>query len=85
MMAASRPDKGVEGTGGGRGPALDHSAVQAISRLAGVELTSERLAELMTQADAHFGLLEVVSGLDPGESEPAGEFRLDRLEDGRNG
>jgi hypothetical protein len=53
--------------------------------LAGVQLSSERLEALMTQAKAHFKLMEVVARLDPGDAEPAGEFRLVRQEARRDG
>ena len=84
-MSAEEVGGGARNAEAGRDDEPSRSAVQAMCGLAGVQLSSERLEALMTQAKAHFELMEVVARLDPGDAEPAGEFRLVRQEARKDG
>ncbi|HET7092943.1 MAG TPA: hypothetical protein VFI22_05675 [Thermomicrobiales bacterium] len=56
----------------------DANDLQALAVAAGVELSPERAAALVSQAAPHFALLRAIDvGGDPA-TEPAAEFHLDR-------
>ena len=51
--------------------------VRSLAAVAGVDLSDERAAILVSQAVQHFVLLRNVSSFDSLGAEPAAEFRLD--------
>ena len=52
--------------------------VKALAAIAGVSLTDARADALAPQAEQQFALMRALDSFDPGDSEPMGEFRLDR-------
>jgi len=56
---------------------LDPELLRRLAALVRVDLSPERTAALVTQAEPHFALLRVLDPLAPPGTEPAAEFRLD--------
>lgn len=57
-------------------PDVTADLLAALARVAGVELTPERAAALVAQAEPHFGLMRALDALDPRGAEIAPIFRL---------
>jgi len=60
------------------GEPLTAEQLRALAAAAGVELSAERTAALVAQAEPHFALLRALESVTEATGEPAAEFRLDR-------
>lgn len=58
---------------------LSISRLQSLAALVGLELDEERATALLPQAEQHVALLRAIDEQAARATEPAAEFRLDRL------
>jgi hypothetical protein len=58
-------------------PSLSAALLTGMAAAVGVELSPERAATLLTQAEPHFALLRALDDVALPTTEPAAEFRLD--------
>ena len=60
-----------------RASEAEAAALRAMAAATGVELSDERAAERVPQAEPHFALLRALDAVADSKVEPAAEFRLD--------
>jgi hypothetical protein len=51
-------------------------SIRRIAQMAGIDLSDERVLDLLPQAESHLALMRSVIGLDAFGTEPSAEFRL---------
>jgi len=59
---------------------LNAQQIQLLGSLVGVDIDDAQAANLVSQAEPHFALMQSLDGFDTGGVEPAAEFRLESVE-----